>query len=80
MTADRPVTAPLSGVRVLEVGNWMAAPGTAAMMADLGADVVKVEPLTGDPVRGKIRQPFAANGRGTPTPCWRSTRGSCTAR
>ncbi len=56
--------APLAGVRVLEVGNWMAAPGTAAMMADLGADVVKVEPLTGDPVRGKIREPQAPNGSG----------------
>ena len=58
------MTAPLAGVRVLEVGNWMAAPGTAAMMADLGADVVKVEPLSGDPVRGKIREPEAPNGSG----------------
>lgn len=56
--------APLAGVRVLEVGNWMAAPGTTAMMADLGADVVKVEPLSGDPVRGKIREPEAPNGSG----------------
>ncbi len=48
---------PLEGVRVVEVAGWMAAPGAAAMMADLGADVVKVEPLRGDPVRGVIRQP-----------------------
>ena len=50
-------TAPLEGVRVVEVAGWMAAPGAAAVLADLGADVVKVEPLRGDPVRGVIRQP-----------------------
>ena len=31
---------PLAGVRVVEAAGWMAAPGAAAMMADLGADVV----------------------------------------
>ena len=51
------MTAPLDGVRVVEVAGWMAAPGAAAVLADLGADVVKVEPLRGDPVRGVIRQP-----------------------
>jgi len=51
------VSAPLDGVRVVEVAGWMAAPGAAAMMADLGADVVKVEPMRGDPMRGVIRQP-----------------------
>ena len=51
------MVAPLHGVRVVEVANWMAAPGAAAMLADMGADVVKVEPLTGDAVRGVIRQP-----------------------
>jgi len=54
---DWPVSAPLDGVRVVEVAGWMAAPGAAAMMADLGADVVKVEPMRGDPMRGVIRQP-----------------------
>jgi crotonobetainyl-CoA:carnitine CoA-transferase CaiB-like acyl-CoA transferase len=48
---------PLDGVRVVEVAGWMAAPGAAAVLADLGADVVKVEPLRGDPARGVIRQP-----------------------
>ena len=51
------MSAPLDGVRVVEVAGWMAAPGAAAMMADLGADVVKVEPMRGDPLRGVIRQP-----------------------
>lgn len=51
------MTAPLAGVRVVEVAGWMAAPGATAMMADMGAEVIKVEPLTGDPMRGATRQP-----------------------
>lgn len=43
---------PLEGVRVLEVANWLAAPAGCALLADFGADVVKVEPPTGDPYRG----------------------------
>ena len=42
------MAAPLDGIRVLEVSNWLAAPSAAALMQDLGADVVKVEPPTGD--------------------------------
>ena len=43
--------APLEGIRVLEVANWLAAPSCAALMADMGADVVKVEPIIGDGYR-----------------------------
>ncbi len=43
---------PLSGVRVLEVANWLAAPAGCALLADFGAEVVKVEPPNGDPYRG----------------------------
>jgi crotonobetainyl-CoA:carnitine CoA-transferase CaiB-like acyl-CoA transferase len=43
---------PLTGVRVLEVANWLAAPAGCALLADFGADVVKVEPASGDPYRG----------------------------
>jgi len=44
--------APLDGVRVLEVGNFMAAPFCGMQLADLGADVIKVEsPSGGDVVR-----------------------------
>lgn len=46
--------APLAGVRVLEVANMIAAPSMAALMADLGASVVKVEPLTGDILRNSV--------------------------
>src|SRR4051812_9486888 len=51
------MVAPLEGVRVLEVANWMAGPGAAAIMADMGADVVKIEPLRGDAMRRATRQP-----------------------
>ncbi len=47
--------APLEGVRVVAVDSYMAAPSAGAILADLGADVVKIEPLTGDPIRGKSR-------------------------
>ena len=44
--------APLAGVRVLEVGVFMAAPFATMQLADLGAEVVKVEnPEGGEPVR-----------------------------
>ncbi len=43
---------PLDGVRVVEVASWTFVPAAAAILADLGADVVKVEPPTGDPQRG----------------------------
>ncbi len=39
------------GLRVVELGVWVAAPAAAALLADWGADVVKVEPPTGDPMR-----------------------------
>jgi crotonobetainyl-CoA:carnitine CoA-transferase CaiB-like acyl-CoA transferase len=57
------MVAPLEGVRVVEVAGWMAAPGAAALMADMGADVVKVEPLRGDPMRGATRQPQVPEGQ-----------------
>lgn len=53
---------PMEGVRVLELAGWMAGPGATAMMADLGAEVIKVEPLHGDAMRGATRQPEVAAG------------------
>jgi formyl-CoA transferase len=46
------MSAPLDGVRVLEVANWLAAPAGCALLADFGADVIKVEPPGGEPYRG----------------------------
>ena len=43
---------PLNGIRVVEVASFLAAPSAAALMADLGADVIKVEPPRGDTFRG----------------------------
>jgi crotonobetainyl-CoA:carnitine CoA-transferase CaiB-like acyl-CoA transferase len=45
------VERPLDGVLVLELGSWLAAPFGGALLADLGARVIKVEPLAGDPYR-----------------------------
>lgn len=41
----------LDGVRVVELGVWVAGPGAGGVLADWGADVVKVEPPAGDPMR-----------------------------
>jgi crotonobetainyl-CoA:carnitine CoA-transferase CaiB-like acyl-CoA transferase len=41
----------LDGVRVVELTAWVAGPAAAGVLADWGADVVKVEPATGDPQR-----------------------------
>ena len=43
------------GIRVLELAQWIFVPSAGALLADLGADVIKVEhPRTGDPARGLI--------------------------
>jgi len=46
------MSGPLDGIRVVEVANWLAAPLGAAVLADMGAAVVKVEAPQGDAVRG----------------------------
>ena len=43
---------PLVGLKVLELGHYVAAPFCTRLLADLGAEVIKVEPPGGDPVRG----------------------------
>lgn len=49
--------APLEDITVVEIDNWMAAPSAAAIMADMGARVIKIEPLKGDPMRDSGRSP-----------------------
>ena len=55
MTSTGTVTdqiAPLNGVRVLELGNYIAAPTAGRLLADFGAEVIKIErPRTGDELR-----------------------------
>ena len=56
------MTGPLAGVRVLEVGTYVFVPSAAAVLADWGADVLKVEhPRYGDPVRNTSAWGVPAN-------------------
>ena len=45
------MTTPLNGVRVVDFGQFIAAPAATQLLADLGADVIKVEARTGDAAR-----------------------------
>jgi len=60
------MSGPFEGVRVVEVAAWTFVPGAGAIMADLGADVIKVEPPTGDPQRA-LRNALNADA-GAPNP------------
>ena len=65
---------PLDGVRVVELGVWVAGPAAAGIMSDWGADVIKVEPAAGDPQRSMFASvgvrsdipvpPFEVDNRG----------------
>ncbi len=65
---------PMQGVRVVELGVWVAGPAAGGILADWGADVVKIEPPgLGDPARGFSRMlggdlpfnpPFEMDNRG----------------
>lgn len=65
-SAATSASAPLAGIRVVDFGNYLAGPLTATLLADLGADVIKVEMLSGDPMRPVA---WAFNG------CQRGKRG-----
>ena len=60
-------------VRVIELGVWVAGPAAAGLLADWGADVIKIEPPSGDPARSFQRMlggdmpnnpPFELDNRG----------------
>jgi crotonobetainyl-CoA:carnitine CoA-transferase CaiB-like acyl-CoA transferase len=42
---------PVAGVKVVELGVWVAGPAAGGILADWGADVIKIEPPAGDPAR-----------------------------
>jgi crotonobetainyl-CoA:carnitine CoA-transferase CaiB-like acyl-CoA transferase len=64
----------LQDVRVVELASWVFVPAAAAVLADWGADVIKIEhPLTGDPVRGLSASSIPTN---SPNAAWeQSNRG-----
>lgn len=53
----------LRGLKVLDFGVWYATAYSSRMLADLGADVIKVEPVVGDQVRGLKRPFWSAHAR-----------------
>ncbi|UCH43392.1 MAG: CoA transferase [Dehalococcoidales bacterium] len=57
----------LEGIRVIDMGHVVAVPAAGATLADWGAEVIKVEPLTGEMYRGLVR----AQAMDTPTVNWR---------
>jgi crotonobetainyl-CoA:carnitine CoA-transferase CaiB-like acyl-CoA transferase len=56
-------TPPLTGVTVLEFGSMFAGPYGATLLADLGARVIKVEPLDGDNIRNLVAFPEAGGAK-----------------
>lgn len=48
---SRAAATPLAGVKVIDFGQYIAGPGAAMTLAELGATVIKVEPLAGDQAR-----------------------------
>ncbi len=60
---------PLSGIRILEIGHMLAGPYATMMLADLGAEVTKIEPPGGDISRQVSDSYFASLNRGKRSIC-----------
>src|SRR5437763_14446430 len=59
------MTGIMAGVRVVEVASWTFVPAAGAVLAEWGADVIKVEhPVTGDPQRGLSAMGLVPTGPG----------------
>jgi crotonobetainyl-CoA:carnitine CoA-transferase CaiB-like acyl-CoA transferase len=57
---------PMEGIRVIELGVWVAGPAAGGILADWGADVIKIEPPTGDPARTFGRMLGIESGQSPP--------------
>ncbi|MDT3443333.1 MULTISPECIES: CaiB/BaiF CoA-transferase family protein [unclassified Pseudofrankia] len=55
---------PLAGIRILEAGHILAGPYASMLLSDLGAEVIKIEPPTGDMSRQVGEAYFASLNRG----------------
>ena len=62
-SAASPWPGPLAGVRVLDFTRVLAGPAASLALADLGAEVIKVEPLGGEPMRYSNPLHFAGLNR-----------------
>ena len=62
-------TGPLAGIRILEIGHMLAGPYATMMLADLGAEVIKIEPPDGDISRQVGDSYFASLNRGKRSIC-----------
>lgn len=51
------MASPLEDLTVVTIESWMAVPSASAILADMGARVIKIEPPAGDPMRGMSRKP-----------------------
>ena len=52
------------GVRVIELAQWVFVPVAGALLADWGADVIRIERLDGDPYRGLATQGIGTDSGG----------------
>jgi crotonobetainyl-CoA:carnitine CoA-transferase CaiB-like acyl-CoA transferase len=56
----------LEGIRIVELGVWVAGPSAGGLLAEWGADVVKVEPPAGDPMRRMFAVTAGHGAEGSP--------------
>lgn len=61
--ADQDFGLPLRGVTIVEIGSMYAGPYGATILTDLGARVIKIEPLEGDNIRGMLAYPEAGGAK-----------------